>query len=96
MRNAAHYTYLLHAWGVVLVFDWTTGVSVTNAAEDVVRHLAGLYDLSRVRIIYRDSERVWDGIAVVDGRFAGFVPLRKDTLNDALVAAVSPETWQGV
>jgi hypothetical protein len=58
--------------GFVLVEDRNQGMSVTNDAENVIEYLASLYDLGKLRVLYRDSSGRWDELAVKDGRFCGF------------------------
>jgi hypothetical protein len=63
---------------VIALIDIGTGVSITNAAEEVVAELEVLFgdDLAHYRIIYRDTMGFWDGLAHLGDRFLGFVPLR--------------------
>ena len=59
--------------------------SVTNDAEQVVPelHARGMLPPGR-RLIYRDSDGVWDELLIADGQFAGFRPLRARTIAGAL------------
>jgi hypothetical protein len=62
--------------------------SVTNTMEDVLAELQSLgYDLSAQPIIYQDSEGIWDGVVILNGRFEGFVSLNKRYQMDAVEAA---------
>lgn len=74
------------AGDVICVTDLNLGGrSVTNDAEGVIRDLAEAgYDLARMPVIYRDSQRNWDELVVKDGVFAGFRHLdtaRKEALR---------------
>ena len=61
------------------------GRSVTNDADNVIADLMGEgVDLHKHPVIYRDSERVWDRLLVVDGRFAGFAPLNVKDQGEAI------------
>lgn len=69
---------------VVAIEDLDGLVSVTNDAEAVVRHLAKI-GLKGRRLLYRDSDGIWDEL-VHDGGggFMAFAPIRAELLNDAL------------
>lgn len=56
-------------------------MSVTNAAEDVVREVVD--DLGDYPIVYRDSMGLWDGLLHERGRFTGFDHLGATTRADA-------------
>lgn len=64
--------------GIIALIDIGTGISITNAAAEVVAELATLFgdDLTTMRIIYRDTMGVWDGLAHQGSRFIAFVPIR--------------------
>jgi len=78
--------------GVVAIEDQNLGaMSVTNDAEAVVEFLweqRYLFESGSTRVVYRDSEGVWDELVwrVHQGRakFVGFKPLRVRTLEQAL------------
>ena len=76
--------------GFICVFDKNQAgcMSVTNDAENVIADLvkAG-YDLAANRVIYRDSDGIWDELVVRAGKFAGFAVLRAKTVEAAIVAA---------
>jgi hypothetical protein len=61
--------------------DGGKGRSITNAAEDVIRHLEtalaahGLDLVDRYAVIYRDTMGNWDQLLTRDGHFAGFKSL---------------------
>jgi hypothetical protein len=79
---------------VIALTDLDRGRSITNDAEQVVATLREhLGDLDRFRIIYRDSEGRWDGIATIRSHFVGFVPLRCDNLDRAITVARRREPW---
>jgi hypothetical protein len=63
---------------LVVLTDHGSGYSITNGAELVIAELALLLgaDFARFRVIYRDTEQDWDGIAHHGDRFIRFVPLR--------------------
>lgn len=76
MRNRSRSTYHYTVEdGVVCVVDHDIGMSVTNNAENVIADLAEILDLSKLRVIYRDTEGTWDGLLVKDGRFDTFLHL---------------------
>ena len=64
----------------------TGGPSITNAAEDVVVAVALLVpDLHRRRVIYQDSDGVWDELVIDSaGRFVDFRLIRARTLQGAI------------
>ena len=57
------------------VGPWDQFMSVTNAAEEVVKELAHI--LKGRRLEYFDSDNNRDQLLVKDGRFAGFAPVGK-------------------
>lgn len=65
-------------------------MSVTNDAENVITDLriAG-FDLAANRVIYRDSDGIWDELLVRKGKFAGFAPLLQRTVEAAIEAAIA-------
>lgn len=72
----ARYTAEMVGRTIIAIVDLGTGKSVTNDAERVVRDLAERgFPVRVARIVYRDSDGIWDGIRTKDGEFAGFVPL---------------------
>lgn len=79
--------------GVLVVTDLGGDRSVTNDAEAVVKHLASRYDLGQKRIVYRDSEGRWDGLAVQNGEFAGFVMIGGRCTEDAVRCAQARTIW---
>ncbi len=58
--------------GFVVVVDLDMGMSVTNAAEHVVAHLAETIPLFAKRVLYRDTDGTWDELRVRDGEFLTF------------------------
>ena len=60
-------------------------MSVTNDAENAVAYLMLRYpNPTWTRLIYRDSDGYFDELAVKNGEFVGFAPLRETTLAGAL------------
>lgn len=79
---------------VVVLIDRNEGDrSVTNDAEAVVRQIREVLDLTARRIVYRDTEGKWDGIAVANGEFHHFVPLRADDRETAVYLARNRGKW---
>lgn len=69
---------------IVRVFDECAEgrLSVTNDAEYVIHQLVRkLGSLIDHEVIYRDSTGRWDGLHVANDRFAGFYPLREETVS---------------
>lgn len=79
--------------GVVVVYDYDIGCSVTNDAENVVAELARrLPHLNTHPVIYRDTDGVFDGLAVGENnRFVGFYAIQKTNLADAVQSAKEKE-----
>ena len=69
---------------VIAVVDHDHGRSVTNDAEAVIAQLAEKFDLSKFRVIYRDTRGVWDELLVQHGQFAGFRSINERELEAAL------------
>jgi hypothetical protein len=70
---------------VIAITDHDQGRSVTNDAENVIADLAANFDLSRYRVIYRDTRGIWDQLLVDrTGRFAGFSSINERDLHAAL------------
>ena len=67
------------------ISDHNGGKSVTNDAENVIADLAPDFDLSRYRVIYKDTRGIWDQMLVDrTGRFAGFSSINERDLPAAL------------
>lgn len=81
---------------VIAVIDLKHGVSVTNGVEAVLKdlhwHMGGL---NGFRIIYRDTNDQWDGIAHRGMIFLGFVPLNTRSREVAINLArqKSADEW---
>lgn len=61
---------------IIAVVDLKHGLSVTNGVEAVLRDLHfHMQGLNGYRIIYRDTNDQWDGIAHRGAVFLSFVPL---------------------
>ena len=80
----AVYSCTIHG-DVIALVDHCQGKSVTNDAEHVIADLAAHFDLTRYRVIYRDSFGTWDRLLVDrTGHFAGFSSLNVRDLPAAL------------
>jgi hypothetical protein len=63
--------------GAVFIVDNDDGhMSITNDAENVVRHV--LADYPDHQIIYRDTTGRWDELLHWNGQFSGFKPWQKN------------------
>lgn len=83
-EHRAIYSRTIHG-NVIAIIDHDQGKSVTNDAENVVADLAGSFDLSRYRVIYRDTRGIWDELLVDrTGHFAGFSSINERDLPAAL------------
>ncbi len=62
------------------------GTSVTNDIINVIDDIhASHTDLTQKKVIYRDSDKMFDGVAVnPKGQFDYFYPIRETDLNKAL------------
>lgn len=80
---------------LILITDTGGSLSVTNDAEAVIADLLQAHPLEAkvLRIIYRDSDGRWDGMAVADGVFAGFVSIGATSRDSAIDKALSMEEW---
>jgi hypothetical protein len=65
-------------------------------AEAIVEYLAGkpgaLDDNNR--ILYQDNIGTWNGIAIKNGRFSGFVPIDAKTKAEAIDTARKKKKWR--
>jgi hypothetical protein len=83
-EHRAIYSRTIHG-DVIAIIDHEQGKSVTNDAENVIADLAANFDLSRYRVIYRDTRGIWDQLLVDrTGRFAGFTSINERDLPAAL------------
>ncbi len=74
--------------GFICLIDDNKGWSITNAAEDVIAELvAAGYDLSRNRVIYRDTMGSWDELVVKNGQFSYFRSIHETDLDRAIAKA---------
>lgn len=92
MRRATYFTESIGPF-IVAVIDLNEGLSVTNDIENVIEDLKAFHDFSHTRLIYCDSEGRWDGVAIVDGKFARFVPLGHKDKQQAVQAALNSSNW---
>jgi hypothetical protein len=80
----AVYSRAVHG-DVIAIVDLCGGKSVTNDVENVIADLEAQFDLSKYRVIYRDTRGIWDQILVDRlGRFAGFSAINERDLAAAL------------
>jgi hypothetical protein len=71
------------------------GKSVTNDAENVIGDFVEKgFDLSKYRVIYRDTPGIWDEMLVEDGAFVDFRSLNERELTGALAKLPSVEEPQ--
>ena len=78
------YSYTIHG-DVIAIIDHDQGKSITNDAENVIADLAVHFDLSKYRVIYRDTRGIYDQLLVDrTGHFAGFSSLNARDLPAAL------------
>ena len=83
-EHRAIYSRTIHG-NVIAIIGHDQGKSVTNDAENVIADLAADFDLSRYRVIYRDTRGIWDQMLVDrTGRFAGFSSINERDLAAAL------------
>ena len=82
--SKADYTYTFED-GVLRIVDLNLGgMSVTNAIEDVLADIeVSTNSPIRGRIIYRDSEGIWDEVIGWPGQI-GFMPIGAKSQNEAL------------
>lgn len=72
---------------IIIIYDLDCGnVSVTNDVRNVLAEVkSNVSDFKHKKIIYRDSEKTFDGIEVDEaGRFRRFYPIGETTLDHAL------------
>ncbi len=92
MRRATYFTESIGPF-IVAVTDMNEDLSVTNDIENVIEDLKVFHDFDCKRLIYCDSEGRWDGVAIVDGKFARFVPLGHRDKQQAVDAALNSFDW---
>jgi hypothetical protein len=83
-NERSDYSYELRGH-VVCIVDHDNGKSVTNDIREVLADLTrdGL-DLSRHRVIYRDSLKIWDEVVLKGAMFHDFKSLNERELDAAL------------
>lgn len=59
---------------IVFIIDNDAGMTVTNDAENVVLDI--LRNYPNHRIVYRDTEGIWDEILHRNGEYIGFSPYK--------------------
>jgi len=69
----------------VVIYDLDIGGrSVTNDIENVLEYIKQSVDISNKLVIYQDSDKYFDGVCISrNGKFSGFYPIHKNTLNEA-------------
>ncbi len=78
--------YLLFADNeFVVIEDKNLGaMTITNNPQSVINDLSSTYDFKKVKLIYKDTMGVFDGIEVVSGKFVRFIPLRTTQMGKAI------------
>lgn len=93
-RSPAYHIAATTPWAVAIIDDYGPDLNtptVTNGAKTVVQDLLALGVLDGTqRLVYRDTEEVWDEIVYDATGFKGFSPLRATSLQDALIAVKNP------
>ena len=86
LKNKLRATYTCEVHGdIIVIIDHDQGKSVTNDAENVIADLAADFDLSKYRVIYRDTRGIYDQLLVNrTGHFAGFSSINERDLPAAL------------
>jgi hypothetical protein len=83
-EHRAIYSYTVHG-NVIAIIDHDQGKSVTNDADNVIADLAACFDLSKYRVIYKDTRGIWDQMLVDrTDRFVGFCSINERDLPAAL------------
>jgi hypothetical protein len=83
-EHRAIYSRTVHG-NVIAIIDHDQGKSVTSDAENVIADLAASFDLSKYRVIYRDTGGIWDEMLVDrTGQFAGFSSINERDLPAVL------------
>lgn len=62
--------------------------SVTNDIDYVLAEINKAYPLGGKKVVYRDSDGIWDGINQKNGNFIGFYPIRTRDQSVALETAI--------
>ena len=78
-RPEASFEYDITHDKILLIIDLDNGRSVTNDAQNVLQTIADVERLPSLvgyRVIYRDTLKRWDGMALDEtGRFQGLYPI---------------------
>lgn len=70
--------------GALVIMDLDKGKTVTNDIDNVLIDLQRIYGpLGEYKIMYKDTQGIYDGIRHDNGRFLGFVSLNE---KDGMVA----------
>lgn len=70
--------------GALVIMDCLNGKSVTNDVEYVLQDMRKIYgDLTGIKIMYRDSSGIYDGINHNNGRFLSFFSINETDGNRA-------------
>lgn len=77
---------------IVAIIDNDDGaMTITNDAEGVVKFLFDNALLKNgQRLIYRDTEGVWDELNHKEGKFVGFAFIGAHTIEQAITATATP------
>ena len=83
------YSHTVHG-NVIAIIDYDGGRSVTNDVDNVFDDLTRQgFDLSKYRVIYRDTRGIWDQLLVDrTGNFAGFSSINERDLSAALARLI--------
>jgi len=75
--------------GVLVIIDKDDVISVTNRAKDVLEQIyIENPGFAALRVIYRDTMGMYDGMELIDGQFIGFHPLQ-EVNEDAAISKLA-------
>lgn len=67
---------------IIAIIDHDGGKNATNDAENIIADLAADFNLSKYRVIDRDTRGIWDQVLVdCPGRFAGLSSINEHDLH---------------
>lgn len=92
MKQGAEFAVIVYdelTPAVLVIEDLDLGsMSVTNDIENVIRKCSKSVDLTKKRVIYKDSTGIYDEVLVYNGAFSGFRSLGGITVLELALDAV--------
>lgn len=86
-RSRSSYEWQLHEPNILFIEDMNQGMSVTNNIENVLQEIRAelnTHHLDNLKIIYRDSQGIIDGVNTKNNEYDSFFSIDEYELEKAI------------